>query len=815
MNIIFNKFKRDLYSELPKIAVSILIISMGIGGFITFFQVSDNIKITVDSQYDELRLGDAWINLQPIPIPTPEELIEYSRNPEIEGINDAISQIEVMQPRLHLYGKSEGENGKIIIEILGLPQEQHINKLRITEGEDLSAKAEEGNIPVVIESRFEKYHGYGLGDTFNLTIVKINQDTIEFETINVTAEVMGIAVSAEYFIITGNQGVFVPRQSTIGVMFVDLLTLQNVTGFDGMINQVSIVSESGVHELFDGTPLENVIISSYSKENMESYMILNNDQKGVKQVTPKLAGIWLVIAGCTISLNLYRIIQSQKKEIGVMRAMGMDSNKIMQFYTWYGVFIGIIGAIGGIVAGLGISLYITYQYSIATEIPGIVYGLSPTLVLLGIFLSMFSSLIFIVLPVRRAAKLAITEAMSPDIPSFTKSNITKLSSRLSLSLRLAFRNFSRNRTRTVLTTIGLSLALVTPFALGVILSSTENAVESSFDLPGWDGTAVFDSFQEQNITIQNLENRDYIISASPVISWEINAFNERIIVVGSQYGEVFSLPTQNKFTEFERNNQIIVDSLFANRNNLELNDTFEASLLGQKKNLSVGAIHTQILGGAFMSLEGVQIWLHEWEYEIKALAANSSVLNETEIDKLPNLPNKPISGIYLTGDASKLSQESPDYMVAVIVKEDLKGQVDQLMALFTFFINLYYGLASVMAFLIIANTATINMLEREREMATLKTLGTSDVILSKATSIENFVMGTIAGISGIIIGYPVAIWLLRTFTYEIYYVPTYFPIYLPIMMIISVILLSILATIPSWLRLRRMNLGNLVRSIER
>ena len=815
MNIIFNKFKRDLYSELPKIAVSILIISMGIGGFITFFQVSDNIKITVDSQYDELRLGDAWINLQPIPIPTPEELIEYSRNPEIEGINDAISQIEVMQPRLHLYGKSEGENGKIIIEILGLPQEQHINKLRITEGEDLSAKAEEGNIPVVIESRFEKYHGYGLGDTFNLTIVKINQDTIEFETINVTAEVMGIAVSAEYFIITGNQGVFVPRQSTIGVMFVDLLTLQNITGFDGMINQVSIVSESGVHELFDGTPLENVIISSYSKENMESYMILNNDQKGVKQVTPKLAGIWLVIAGCTISLNLYRIIQSQKKEIGVMRAMGMDSNKIMQFYTWYGIFIGIIGAIGGIVAGLGISLYITYQYSIATEIPGIVYGLSPTLVLLGIFLSMFSSLIFIVLPVRRAAKLAITEAMSPDIPSFTKSNITKLSSRLSLSLRLAFRNFSRNRTRTVLTTIGLSLALVTPFALGVILSSTENAVESSFDLPGWDGTAVFDSFQEQNITIQNLENRDYIISASPVISWEINAFNERIIVVGSQYGEVFSLPTQNKFTEFERNNQIIVDSLFANRNNLELNDTFEASLLGQKKNLSVGAIHTQILGGAFMSLEGVQIWLHEWEYEIKALAANSSVLNETEIDKLPNLPNKPISGIYLTGDASKLSQESPDYMVAVIVKEDLKGQVDQLMALFTFFINLYYGLASVMAFLIIANTATINMLEREREMATLKTLGTSDVILSKATSIENFVMGTIAGISGIIIGYPVAIWLLRTFTYEIYYVPTYFPIYLPIMMIISVILLSILATIPSWLRLRRMNLGNLVRSIER
>ena len=50
MSIIFKKFQRDLYSELPKIAVSIIIISIGIGGFITFFQVSDNIKETVDSQ---------------------------------------------------------------------------------------------------------------------------------------------------------------------------------------------------------------------------------------------------------------------------------------------------------------------------------------------------------------------------------------------------------------------------------------------------------------------------------------------------------------------------------------------------------------------------------------------------------------------------------------------------------------------------------------------------------------------------------------------------------------------------------------------
>ena len=88
MSIIFKKFQRDLYSELPKIAVSIIIISMGIGGFITFFQVSDNIRETVDWQYDEMNLGDSWINLQPIPVPTPEELVEYSKDSNGDRIND-------------------------------------------------------------------------------------------------------------------------------------------------------------------------------------------------------------------------------------------------------------------------------------------------------------------------------------------------------------------------------------------------------------------------------------------------------------------------------------------------------------------------------------------------------------------------------------------------------------------------------------------------------------------------------------------------------------------------------------------------------
>ena len=48
------------------------------------------------------------------------------------------------------------------------------------------------------------------------------------------------------------------------------------------------------------------------------------------------------------------------------------------------------------------------------------------------------------------------------------------------------------------------------------------------------------------------------------------------------------LPTENEFNQFTTNNEIIIDSLFAMRNDLEVNDIFEASLLGQKKELNSG-----------------------------------------------------------------------------------------------------------------------------------------------------------------------------------------------------------------------------------
>ena len=53
-----------------------------------------------------MNLGDFWVNLQPIPVPTPEELIDYSRENNDESINE-IKKLEIVDA-----GEFQDENDK-------------------------------------------------------------------------------------------------------------------------------------------------------------------------------------------------------------------------------------------------------------------------------------------------------------------------------------------------------------------------------------------------------------------------------------------------------------------------------------------------------------------------------------------------------------------------------------------------------------------------------------------------------------------------------------------------------------------------------
>jgi len=159
--------------------------------------------------------------------------------------------------------------------------------------------------------------------------------------------------------------------------------------------------------------------------------------------------------------------------------------------------------------------------------------------------------------------------------------------------------------------------------------------------------------------------------------------------------------------------------------------------------------------------------------------------------------------------------ELPPYVVEVVEAKEFKRQVADLLELFTFYVDLFYLIGGTMCLLIIANTATLNLLERETELATLKTLGASDRQLAGMVALENLLLGTLAGLVGIILTFPVTEYLLGKFTGSLFYVPLAIPTGLCLAFFGLVVLMSILATLPAYLRLRSFDLADAVRSVER
>ena len=115
--------------------------------------------------------------------------------------------------------------------------------------------------------------------------------------------------------------------------------------------------ESGLNEL--KTSLSTIVsetddsaMSVFDRTGMYSVEILRADAEGAQKTYPVVTGMLAVVAGITIFLSLQRLIQSQAKEIAVLRTLGVKRKSIMPGYIIAPLFIGASGCILGSISGV-------------------------------------------------------------------------------------------------------------------------------------------------------------------------------------------------------------------------------------------------------------------------------------------------------------------------------------------------------------------------------------------------------------------------------------------------------------------------------
>jgi len=126
-----------------------------------------------------------------------------------------------------------------------------------------------------------------------------------------------------------------------------------------------------------------------------------------------IAAISLLVAGIGIMNIMIVSLIERTREIGILKALGMRKRTVLSIFLGESLFIGLIGAIGGIIAGWVLGQVVAFGVERMVGVSGLTLNpvLTPVVVLGALGFGVAVSVIFALYPAWRASKLKPVDAL--------------------------------------------------------------------------------------------------------------------------------------------------------------------------------------------------------------------------------------------------------------------------------------------------------------------------------------------------------------------------------------------------------------------
>src|SRR5512135_1072917 len=172
---------------------------------------------------------------------------------------------------------------------------------------------------------------------------------------------VGQGQSPEYFVVTGGQGGFL-SEAGFGVLFASVQTAQALTGHPDAVNEVVLTLRPGADRAAFRAGLERTLAARLpdsgttvtTREDIPAHRILYEDIDNDQELWNVLAA--LVLAGAVFAaFNLVgRVVEAQRREIGVGMALGVSPGWLALRPLLLGVQVALLGVLAGVAVGVGV-----------------------------------------------------------------------------------------------------------------------------------------------------------------------------------------------------------------------------------------------------------------------------------------------------------------------------------------------------------------------------------------------------------------------------------------------------------------------------
>lgn len=511
--------------------------------------------------------------------------------------------------------------------------------------------------------------------------------------------------------------------------------------------------EDGKQELADArAELEDIEVPEWyvlDRNTIQQFVEYGSNSERIGNLGNVFPAVFYLVAALVSLTTMTRMIEEERTQIGTMKALGYGKGAIVSKYMWYSLSATLLGGVCGVLVGSYLFPWVIIKaYGILySNIPFVLTPVQWDLSIASVMIAVVCTVVATLSSCYKELMAAPAILMRPVAPAAGKrvflEYIKPLWNNLSFSWKATCRNLFRYKKRFFMTIFGIggcmALLLV---GFGLRDSIMEIVNKQYKEVWTYD---VYLSINEEELSLEDKEHKDKV---------------ENQIFILTKTMDVESADAVKSATLF------VPESLEGLDDFVKLQDRVTEETYALTTD---GVIITEKLAKLLEVSAGDTIELYfddvtKYPVEIKAVAENYMfhyvyMSREQYVQLCGEEPE--FNQLYLkTVDMPEEEQEafsgemlSDDAVDSVTYVEELQESVAVMMQALELVVVVLIVAAGMLAFIVLYNLNNINIIERRRELATLKVLGFYDIEVGNYVYRENILLTLLGIIAGVAMGF--------------------------------------------------------------
>lgn len=509
--------------------------------------------------------------------------------------------------------------------------------------------------------------------------------------------------------------------------------------------------------------------NSYAMSRSENagYSSFDSNSSIVSNIAKIFPVFFFLIAALVCMTTMTRMIDEQRTQIGILKALGYSNAQIVGKYMFYSGSAAFLGAVTGFFIGCKVFPAVIWQaYTMMYDFSDDVrFVLDPKLGLISLAAALLCSMGATWVSISQDFKVAPSELIRPKTPPAGKrillERIKPLWSRISFLYKVSFRNIFRDKKRFLMMVIGVSGCTALLIAGIGIRTTVALVADHQFnEISFYDFNVIFSKnmteARKADFTEYMEENSDispdeifFMHRAEVTVEYTGGTFDVACSAAEPEnFGRFIDLHSGSEPVAFPGDGEVVIVR--------KLNHDYDINT-GDKITLRDGYREAEFtVSGVCDNYVSDTIYMSLDTYE-KAFG------KKTDIKSALVRMSDPEGGEEAKAELSDeeiraAATEAANYKhaAAVSVSLDVRESVAKMMESLDMVVYVVILSAALLAFIVLYNLTNINITERVREIATIKVLGFNQLEVSQYVFRENLFLTAIASIVGI----PLGKWLL-------------------------------------------------------